>query len=868
MIGNGRMHLRAVWLAMAVVVAAVGPAWGETANPCCYLHNVEITVSDAPDPVSVGSLLTYTVTVFNGIDEDLEWGPWWGPWPLIHLPSEVSFVSANVTQGTWSVSGNLVTWDFGIIHPGNTATATVVVLVNSGDRIICWADVSYEYESDPDWPRPMDFNANGIVARQTTTISSGPDLLSITKQDWPDPVIVGRPLQYRLSVVNRSASGATGVVVTDNLPATVSFVSAKTDRGSFSVAGRALTWNVGSLESTGEAVLEMAVTPAATGAITDTAQVTANEPDPNPVNNTAQAQTQVVTHDYPVMERIGDGIRGRLQAMRNVSVPADGRFVGFGVETTMPLVYTQRVYDRVTGVCMSADVNSYGEPAAYIEAYLAGQSWFPWPGFYAPTFSDDGRLVSYISPAYNLVPGDTNCSWDAFVRDLMTQQTERASISPEGWQMHFYMLDYPDWYRCNRPWFCLNTAYSFVSGDGARVLFGFPDFLISYWWGMIGDFVAQLQMHDRRSKLNSIVVRWEWWSHYGVSMSSDARLIAYHISDYRISDRDQIQLQNVPTGSSKPISISPDGELGNGDSRWPWISSDGRRVAYESTATNLCPADTNGTWEIYVYDIGAGRNTLASVSFLGGATDGPSFRPSISSDGRYVAFESDATNLAPGDLNGLSDIFVRDMQSGKTYLVSRSGALQANGPSIAAVISGDGRFVFFDSEATNLVSGDTNGTHDLYACDWQRQPPWVVVKIDCGGPAAGVWSKDVGFTGGRTLVTWSVVAGAGAVPQLVYQTCRAGKFDYSFRDIPNGTYKLQLHFAEPYYSTRGARVFDVYAENRRVITGLDVFTAAGGKLKALVREVQVTVSDGNGLQLSFRPVKLDAIVSGIEISRM
>ena len=156
----------------------------------------------------------------------------------------------------------------------------------------------------------------------------------------------------------------------------------------------------------------------------------------------------------------------------------------------------------------------------------------------------------------------------------------------------------------------------------------------------------------------------------------------------------------------------------------PAISADGRFVAFASAATTLVPGDVNGRSDVFVKDLRSGAIDLASVSTVGaqGNQDSP-YPPSISGDGRFVAFVSNATNLVAGDTNGDTDVFVRDRQTGTTERVSRSsGGAQGNGDSGTGgypSISDDGRFVAFSSLATNLVAGDTNGVEDIFVHDRQ-----------------------------------------------------------------------------------------------------------------------------------------------------
>jgi Tol biopolymer transport system component len=158
------------------------------------------------------------------------------------------------------------------------------------------------------------------------------------------------------------------------------------------------------------------------------------------------------------------------------------------------------------------------------------------------------------------------------------------------------------------------------------------------------------------------------------------------------------------------ISVSSAGEQGNSLSRGPSISADGRYVAFYSHAANLVPGDSNEISDVFVHDQATRVTQRVSVSSTGGQGNGYSCRPSISADGRYVAFESHAFNLVPGDANGAYDIFVHDRVTGVTERVSVSSAgEQANDHIDYCAITADGRYVAFSSSASTLVSGDTSG---------------------------------------------------------------------------------------------------------------------------------------------------------------
>jgi len=191
----------------------------------------------------------------------------------------------------------------------------------------------------------------------------------------------------------------------------------------------------------------------------------------------------------------------------------------------------------------------------------------------------------------------------------------------------------------------------------------------------------------------------------------------------------------VSPGETIRVSVNSNGVQGDNASFLPSVSGDGRFVAFYSVASNLVANDTNGTSDIFVYDIQTGIPVRVSVNETGIEANNGSAYQSISADGRYVAFVSAATNLVPNDINGMSDIFLHDMQTGATTLVSvNSSGIQAdNNSSSVTSMSADGRYVSFISSADNLVSNDTNGLEDIFVRDMQTG---TVTRIPVGSNSA------------------------------------------------------------------------------------------------------------------------------------
>lgn len=166
------------------------------------------------------------------------------------------------------------------------------------------------------------------------------------------------------------------------------------------------------------------------------------------------------------------------------------------------------------------------------------------------------------------------------------------------------------------------------------------------------------------------------------------------------------------------VSVDSTGTQADRESDDPSVSGDGRFVVFKSTATNLVAMDTNDRDDIFVKDRQTGATERVSVSSLGAEADDSSHNPSISEDGRFVAFQSASTNLVDDDTNSFGDIFVRDRMNGTTERVSVSSAgVEGNSYSQNPVISASGRYVVFLSNATNLVGDDTNGFDDVFVHD-------------------------------------------------------------------------------------------------------------------------------------------------------
>lgn len=260
---------------------------------------------------------------------------------------------------------------------------------------------------------------------------------------------------------------------------------------------------------------------------------------------------------------------------------------------------------------------------------------------------------------------------------------------------------------------------------------------------------------------------------YHQAMSADGRLVVFDtqgtLAPGDTNRRDDVYLRDRLTKVTTRISLPRGGRPDAGQASFPAISGDGRFVAFNtSAAAPLLDGDTNAVGDVYVHDRLTGAHSVVSVASDGTQGNGTSHYPSISADGRYVAFSSSATNLVPGDTNGEVDLFVRDRETGTTVRASvASDGTQADdrltSVPLDLAISDDGRHVAFQSDATNLVPGDTNGVADIFHHDLTTGTT-TRVSVSSAGTQAATGSDRVAISGDGSRIAFTgpgSLAGAG-----------------------------------------------------------------------------------------------------------
>src|SRR3954469_22537745 len=383
---------------------------------------------------------------------------------------------------------------------------------------------------------------------------------------------------------------------------------------------------------------------------------------------------------------------------RNAAVSHDQRIARY-------IAYESDASDIVDG-----DTNDATDIFLVIRATPFGHNGTPWkPGgtqliskglggapangpSYCPALDGDSHhtphCVAFVSEASNLVPGDTNGKADGFVYDIRSQRTTRVTISSSGAQSNGSTYDIS------------------ISGDCERVAF----------------------TSDATNLALTKATKAAWPSARTTAPRAGTRQVYVHILGGSGLDTGFRGLTFMASAGKK-------GAAGNGDSDEAQLARSGKAVVFSSTATNLDRGDRTAPDDVYRRTMfrkfarvrGKGVPTLQGVLDLVSATragkagNGASSHPTITDDGRYVAFETNASNLLPSDTNGVSDVARADLKGRrpKQEWVSKANFGIGNGASHNPVISDAGEFVLFDSEATNLrpsesVKPDPNGVKDVF----------------------------------------------------------------------------------------------------------------------------------------------------------
>ena len=326
------------------------------------------------------------------------------------------------------------------------------------------------------------------------------------------------------------------------------------------------------------------------------------------------------------------------------------------------------------------------------------------------SMSADGRFIAFDSAATNLVPGDVNGVRDCFVKDRETGAVERVSLSTSGAEADG------------------DSNCPVISHDGRFVVFAsFASNLVANDTNLVSD----IFLHDRetgmteRCSLGVGDVEADFGS-YVPSISNDGRFVAFESTSPNLVPGDtnaatDVFVRDRVAGTTARISVDETGAQASGLSYLAMMSADGRYIAFNSSAPDLVPGDTNGVPDVFRKDLLTGQIERISVGDGGQESAASSQSAAIyffSADGRFATFDNAGDDLTPGDSNGLSDLYIRDIDAGTTRLVTTAhDGGPSDGGSFFGSIAAGGRYVAFQSDATNLVAGDDNGSTDLFLHD-------------------------------------------------------------------------------------------------------------------------------------------------------
>jgi len=324
--------------------------------------------------------------------------------------------------------------------------------------------------------------------------------------------------------------------------------------------------------------------------------------------------------------------------------------------------------------------------------------------------SADGRYVAFWSTASNFVPGDTNGYADIFVRDRVTGAVQRVSTASDGAQANRESTYYTAISADGRYVTFISYATNLVPGDTNLHQDVFRKDLQT----------GATILVSVDSSANQVNPTFEMGA---LSMTADGQYVAFSSDAPGLVPNDtnaryDVFVHDCLGGTTQRVSLTWGGGQSTGHSQSPSISPDGRYVAFNSTGSDIVQGDSNGQTDVFLRDLQTGQNELVSVASAGTQGDLESYAAAISADGRCVAFASNASNLVSGDSNGRSDVFVRDRESGLTERVSVSTTgVGGNNYSFPPSISADGRYVAYASRSNNLVPGDTNVASDVFVRD-------------------------------------------------------------------------------------------------------------------------------------------------------
>jgi Tol biopolymer transport system component len=402
----------------------------------------------------------------------------------------------------------------------------------------------------------------------------------------------------------------------------------------------------------------------------------------------ASARTELISVSSSGEQGNGDSAPSAISADgRDVAFSSDGSNLVAGDTNRTEDVF---VRDRELGTTERVSVSSTGQQGN--------------DESFEPAISANGRYVAFTSGASNLVAGDTNGNWDVFVHDRKLGTTKRVSVSSTGREGNG---------RSWQPAISADGRYVAFISRAKNLVPRDPKWYDVFVRDRKRDTTRRVSVSSRERPGNRRSEE--------PAISANGRYVAFTSQAMNLVPggrtrhfKPDVFVRDRRLGTTRRVSVSSRGRAGNGASFEPAISADGRYLAFTSFASNLVPRDPK--WgDVFVRDRRRHTTRRVSVSSTGQQGNDESYQPAISADGRYVAFGSLASTLVSGDTKETEDVFVRDRKRDTTRRVSVSSTGQpGNSYSWRPAISADGRYVTFQSNASNLVPGDTNSAADAF----------------------------------------------------------------------------------------------------------------------------------------------------------
>ena len=364
-------------------------------------------------------------------------------------------------------------------------------------------------------------------------------------------------------------------------------------------------------------------------------------------------------------------------------------------------------------------------------------------------FFEDGQRVIFESTASNLVTNDSNAQSDIFVKNIVTGAINRISTTSSNAQALGGDSTQARVSTNGNYAVFTSLAANLVSADTNNHADIFLKNLLTNQITRVSTSTAGVEANGASKQadlsLNATKV---------VFTSSATNLVTDDTNAF-----DDIFYKDVTTNVIQKLSVSSSGIQSNGDSWGARLSNDGTRVVFVSNANNLIVGDTNNLSDIFVKDIATQEVIRVNVTKLGQQANQSSDNAVFSKDGTKVLFTSEANNLVEGDTNNVRDVFVKDLITDELIRVTQNKAgEQANGVSYNAQFSPDGRQIVFSSLASNLVAGDVNGVVDVFVKDLDTGTVTLVSRNNAGEQGNALSSGNVSFSSDGTKIAFNSIA--------------------------------------------------------------------------------------------------------------